>query len=266
MRSDDVRGKQFSTHWLWEGYDKKQVDAFLDAAAIRLAAMESRDRPAEPLLVSGATLVAWAEWADSATFTKPRIGHGQGYTPAEVDAFREEIRDTFLGATKSPVKFRRRLGQRSSSPEWREIPNGVRGPHFSSPSSEGPRGYDEKQVHAFLDAAGIRLAAMESADRPAGPLVSEAILAGWAAWADSTTFSTRRRRDGYDKAEVDAFLEAIRDTFHGIRPPPLTWPATHGNQFTTHRPGYDVEQVDAFLDKAEPRLAAMRPTDMGRHD
>jgi DivIVA domain-containing protein len=264
VRSDDVRGKQFSTHWLREGYDKKQVDAFLDAAAIRLAAMESRDRPAEPLLVSGATLVAWAEWADSATFTKPRIGHGQGYTPAEVDAFREEIRDTFLGATKSPVKFRRRLGQRSSSPEWREIPNGVRGPHFSSPSSEGPRGYDEKQVHAFLDAAGIRLAAMESADRPAGPLVSEAILAGWAAWADSTTFSTRRRRDGYDKAEVDAFLEAIRDTFHGIRPPPLTWPATHGNQFTTARPGYDVEQVDAFLDKAEPRLAAMRATDPGR--
>jgi DivIVA domain-containing protein len=91
VRSDDVRGKQFSTHWLWEGYDKKQVDAFLDAAAIRLAAMESRDRPAEPLLVSGATLVAWAEWADSATFTKPRIGHGKGYTPEEVDAFRKKF-------------------------------------------------------------------------------------------------------------------------------------------------------------------------------
>jgi DivIVA domain-containing protein len=133
----------------------------------------------------------------------------------------EEIRDTFLGATKSPAKFRRRLGQRSSSPEWREIPNGVRGAHFSSPSSEGLRGYDEKQVHALLDAAGIRLAAMESVDRPAGPLVSEAILAGWAAWADSTTFSTRRRRDGYDKAEVDAFVEAIRDEFL-VRRTPLT--------------------------------------------
>jgi DivIVA domain-containing protein len=258
VRSDDVRGKQFSTHWLREGYDKKQVDAFLDAAAIRLAAMESRDRPAEPLLVSGATLVAWAEWADSATFTKPRIGHGQGYTPEEVDAFREEIRDTFLGATKSPVKSRRRrrLGSRSS--EWQEVSNGVRGPHFSSPSSEGPRGYDEKQVHAFLDAAGIRLAAMESADRPAVPLVSEAILAGWAAWAESTTFSTRRRSDGYDKAEVDAFVEAIRDEFLGVRRTPLTWHAAHGERFTTARPGYDVEQVDAFLDKAEPRLAAIR--------
>jgi DivIVA domain-containing protein len=226
--------------------------------------MESRDRPAEPLLVSGATLVAWAEWADSATFTKPRIGHGQGYTPEEVDAFRKEIRDTFLGATKSPVKFRRRLGQRSSSPEWREIPNGVRGAHFSSPSSEGLRGYDEKQVYAFLDAAGIRLAAMESADRPAGPLVSEAIFAGWAEWADSTTFSTRRLREGYDKREVDAFRSVVRDEFLGVRRPPLTWPAAHGERFTTARPGYDVEQVDAFLDKAEPRLTAIRATDPGR--
>ena len=109
----------------------------------------------------------------------------------------------------------------------------------------------------------IRLAAMESTDRPAGPLVSGAILAGWAAWADSTTFSTRRRREGYDTAEVDAFVEAIRDTFHGVRRPPLTWPAAHGKQFTTTRPGYDMEQVDAFLDKAEPRLAAIRATDQG---
>ena len=41
VRSDDLRGKQFSTHRLWEGYDKKQVDAFLEASALRLAAMES---------------------------------------------------------------------------------------------------------------------------------------------------------------------------------------------------------------------------------
>ena len=105
---------------------------------------------------------------------------------------------------------------------------------------------------------------MESTDRPAGPLVSGAILAGWAEWADSTRFSTRR--EGYDTAEVDAFLNAIRDTFLGVRRSPLTWRAPPGKQFTTtrgRRPGYDVEQVDAFLDKAEPRLAAMRATDKG---
>ena len=107
---------------------------------------------------------------------------------------------------------------------------------------------------------------MESTDRPAGPLVSGAILARWAEWADSTRFSTSRLRAGYDTAEVDAFREAIRDTFLGVSGPPLTWRAPPGKQFTTTRrlrPGYDPEQVDAFLDKAEPRLAAMRATDKG---
>ena len=243
VKSDDVRGKQFSTHR--PGYDKTQVDAFLEAAGMRLAAMESTDRPAGPL-VSGALLVAWAEWADSTTFSKPSGRHG--YKPKEVDAFREEIRDTFLGATRSPVRA-----------------DDVRGKQFSS-TDDDPR-YDKKQVDAFLDAAGIRLAAMESTDRPAGPLVSGAILAGWAEWADSTRFSTSRLRVGrYDTAEVDAFRDAIRDTFLGVRRSPLTWRAPPGKQFTTTRrlrPGYDPEQVDAFLDKAEPRLAAMRATDKG---
>jgi DivIVA domain-containing protein len=238
VKSDDVRGKQFSTHR--PGYDEKQVAAFLEAAGLRLAAMESTDRPAGPL-VSGALLVAWAEWADSTTFSNP--SGGDGYGSIEVDAFREEIRDTFLGATRSPVRA-----------------DNIRGKQFSS--TDGHH-YDGKQVDAFLDAAGIRLAAMESTDRPAGPLVSGAILARWAEWADSTTFPTRRLREGYDTAEVDAFREAIRDTFLGVSGPPLTWRAPPGKQFTTTRPGYDPEQVDAFVDKAEPRLAAMRATDKG---
>ena len=153
VKSDDVRGKQFSTHR--RGYDKKQVAAFLDAAGIRLAAMESTDRPAGPL-VSGALLVGWAEWADSTTFSKPSWRHG--YRSIKVDAFREKIRDTFLGARRSPVRADK-----------------VRGKQFPS-TDDGP-GYDKKQVDAFLDAAGIRLAAMESTDRPVGPLVSGAILA-----------------------------------------------------------------------------------------
>jgi len=170
-----------------------------------------------------------------------------GYKPIEVDAFREEIRDTFLGATRSPVKS-----------------DDVRGTQFSpEPLSltEPQFGFDKEQVAAFLDAAGIRLAAMELTDRP-GPVVSGAIFAGWAEWADSTRFSIRRRREAYDTAEVDA----IRDTFLGVRRPPPTWHAPHGKQFTTTRPGYDVEQVDAFLDTAEPRLAALRATDQVRHD
>ena len=101
MTSDEVRGKQFSTHW--PGYDKTQVEAFLEAAGLRLAAMESTDRPAGPL-VSDALLVAWAEWADSTTFSRPSWGHG--FSSIEVDAFREAIRDTFLGASKIPGEIR----------------------------------------------------------------------------------------------------------------------------------------------------------------
>ena len=192
VRSDEVRGKQFSTHD--RGYDKTQVDAFVDAAGLRLAAMESTDRPAGAL-VSGDILFGWAEWVESTTFET----HPEAYDMAEVDAFRERIRDTFLGASEPPVRA-----------------HSVRGKQFSSTDADHG-GYDKKQVAAFLDAAGIRLAAMESTDRPAGPLVSGALLAGWAEWADSTRFSTSRLRVGrYDTAEVDAFREAIRDTFLGV--------------------------------------------------
>ena len=206
--------------------------------------MESTDRPAGPL-VSDAILVAWAEWADSTTFSKP--SGRRGYS---------------------------RRGGRLPGEDSRHVPRGKkipgeirRGPRQAVLRPTTSPGYDKKQVDAFLDAAGIRLAAMESTDRPAGPLVSGAILAGWAEWADSTRFSTSRLRVGrYDTAEVDAFREAIRDTFLGVRRSPLTWRAPPGKQFTTTRrlrPGYDPEQVDAFLDKAEPRLAAMRATDNG---
>jgi DivIVA domain-containing protein len=233
VRSDDVHGKQFPIHR--RGYDKTQVAAFLDAASVRLAAMESTDRPAGPL-VSDALLVAWAEWADSTTFSE-----GAGYSCEEVDAFREEIRDTFLGARRSPVRADK-----------------VRGKQFHS-GNEG--GYDKKQVAAFLDATSVRLAAMESTGRPEGPLVSGAIFAKW---ADSTRFSVSSLRVGYDTAEVDAFREAVRDTFLGVSRSPLTWRAPPGKRFTTSRrlrAGYDPEEVDAFLDKAERRLAAMESTD-----
>jgi hypothetical protein len=158
----------------------------------------------------------------------------------------------------------------------------VRGKQFSSTDNlrvalasafvEPPDGYDKKQVDAFLDAAGIRLAAMESTDRPQGPLVSGAILAEWAEWADLTRFSTTSRlREGYATAEVDAFRKELRDTFLGVRQPALTWDDVHRKWpgcgthpwFSTtrgwSRPGYDVQEVNAFLDIAKLRLAAVTP-------
>jgi DivIVA domain-containing protein len=145
-------------------------------------------------LVSGARLVGWAEWAASTTFSS--TGLRFGYDKREVDAFRSAVRDTFIGVSKSPVRS-----------------DDLRGKQFSTHRP----GYDTTQVAAFLEAAGIRLAAMESADRPAGPLVSGARLVGWAEWAASTTF---RRRSGYPATEVDNYLRAIRDTFLGVSKPP----------------------------------------------
>src|SRR5215207_4508334 len=161
----------------------------------RLAAMESTDRPAGPL-ISGATLIDWAAWAASTTFSS--TGLGFGYDKREVDVFRSAVRDTFLGGAVFWV----------STPPVRS--DDVRVKQF--PTRRLKEGYDEKQVAAFLEAAGLRLAAMESTDRPAGPLVSGALLVGWAEWADSTTFSRPSGGHGYSSIEVDAFREEIRDT------------------------------------------------------
>jgi DivIVA domain-containing protein len=51
------------------------------------------------------------------------------------------------------------------------------------------------------------------------------------------------RRQAYEAVGVSS----IRDTFLGVRRPPLTWGEAHGKRFATHRRGYDVEQVDASL-------------------
>ena len=141
-----------------------------------LGTMKSRSTvqpgPVTPLdeKVSGATLVDWAAWAASTTF--PSTGLKSGYDKQEVDAFRSAVRDTFLGGAVFWV----------STPPVRS--DDLRGKQFSTHRP----GYDKTQVAAFLDAAGLRLAAMESTNRPAGPLVSDALLVAWAEWADSTTF------------------------------------------------------------------------------
>jgi DivIVA domain-containing protein len=144
-----------------------------------LGTMNSRSTvqpgPVAPLdeKVSGGTLVDWAAWAASTTFSSTaRLL--QGYDKREVDAFRSAIRDTFLGGAVFWV----------STPAMRS--DDLRSKQFSTHRP----GYDKTEVNAFLEAAGLRLAAMESTDRPAGPLVSGALLVAWAEWGDSTTFET----------------------------------------------------------------------------
>jgi DivIVA domain-containing protein len=133
----------------------------------------------------------------------------------------------------------------------------------------------------LLEEAALPPAATgQSTDRPPEPLVTGSILADgptgqtqedfqpprwtewakWAEWADSTRFSTPKR-SGYATAEVDAFRQEIRDTFLGLKQPPLTSDEAHAKRFRmARRRGYDVVQVDAFCDEAVQKLAAMRPT------
>jgi DivIVA domain-containing protein len=118
---------------------------------------QSTDRPAEPL-VSGTILTdgpsgptqedfqpprwaEWAEWADSTRFSTPR--RGSGYDTAEVDAFRQEIRDTFLGVRQHPL-----TSDEANDKRFRMARR---------------RGYDVVQVDAFCDEAVQRLAAMRPA-------------------------------------------------------------------------------------------------------
>jgi len=84
-----------------------------------------------------------------------------------------------------------------------------------------------------------------------GPGISSA-----AALSGSPTFSTNRLRPGYDMKQVDAFLNEIRDTFSGVRQPPLTAEEIRTKLFMTTRlrPGYNEKEVDAFLEEVEARL------------
>ena len=87
------------------------------------------------------------------------------------------------------------------------------------------------------------------------PDVDGAVLAEW---VEARRFSDTRLRPGYDQQEVFAFLNAIRDSFLGMREPSLTPYEIRMKQFSTTRlrPGYDQGEVDAFLEEAESRLAA----------
>jgi DivIVA domain-containing protein len=62
-----------------------------------------------------------------------------------------------------------------------------------------------------------------------------------AEWAESTRFQVTCLQPAYDIGQVDAFLEAVRDTFLGVSEPPLTADEIRGKKFSTTRlrRGYD---------------------------
>jgi hypothetical protein len=87
--------------------------------------------------------------ADSTRFsTAPRLR--EGYATAEVDAFRKELRDTFLGVRQPP-----RPGSRN-----RPGPKRATYPWFSTTRGWSRPGYDVQEVDVFLNMAKLRLAAI----------------------------------------------------------------------------------------------------------
>ena len=83
---------------------------------------------------------------------------------------------------------------------------------------------------------------------------------------DGIKFTVTRRRTGYNETEVDDFLDEVRDTFLGVRVPPLTPTDVRDVQFANTKPkkgslefeiGYDENEVDTFLDEVELKLSTL---------
>jgi len=121
----------------------------------------------------------------------------------------------------------------------------------------------EDPADAARDAVGGPAPAASHADtrqqRPESKPDPEGDRAELTEWVQTRKFSTTRLRPGYNIDEVDAFIDAIRDSFLRVREPSLTPEEIRVKKFSTTRlrPGYDEEEVDAFLDKAELRLAGL---------
>lgn len=101
---------------------------------------------------------------------------------------------------------------------------------------------------------------MESTDRPVGPLVDSAILAGWAesaTLADILGRGVHREQGGQPPMGYSSHL--LRKST-----PPITADDVRRRQLPLASEGikgYDKAQVDAFLEAVAIRLAAMDATD-----
>ena len=115
--------------------------AWVGRHSVRQAQQPSSSAPGPE--ADGAML---AEWAEARRFSATRLR--PGYDEDEVDAFRHEIRETFLGTREPPL-----------------TPDDIRDKRFTTTRLRP--GYDEEEVDAFLDEAEARLAAPAGYQPPA---------------------------------------------------------------------------------------------------
>jgi DivIVA domain-containing protein len=110
----------------------------VDVASSPVRVRKGEERIAESLLASGPGAAETAGWVKTKQFSTTRLR--PGYDEEEVDAFLDEICDTFLGKRTPPLR-----------------PDDVRHKQFSTTRLRP--GYDEEEVDAFLDEVESRLAA-----------------------------------------------------------------------------------------------------------
>jgi DivIVA domain-containing protein len=110
-----------------------------------MASSSPRPTTLEPF-VSSAVLAEWARWADSTRFSTTRRPTGGGYDTTEVDAFRDEVRDTFIRKRHPLLTSEEAHGKKFTLRLLR-------------------RGYKVEQVDAFFDEAEVKLAAMRRSDK-----------------------------------------------------------------------------------------------------
>jgi DivIVA domain-containing protein len=133
------------------------------------------------------------------------------------------------------------------------------------------------------------VAVVDDSEPPPAPPAPGSSGVEMAEWVQRAGFHETSPLPGYDVKEVDDFLDGVRETFLGLREPPLTAEDVRNIQFSTteytwdefvevlqqasqdaaasgdhrgdlamerlhERPGYSIEGVDAFLDQVQLAL------------
>ncbi|UQE74788.1 DivIVA domain-containing protein [Gordonia sp. PP30] len=179
-----------------------------------------------------------ADHIRTAAFSKPPMGR-RGYGEDDVDEFLDALEAKFANPADPALGWL--------------TPAAVRARTFARPPI-GMRGYHEGEVDALLELCAVQLARLTGGAvtagspvaRPGSRLTSEEIV--------GATFSTARFGGrGYDRAQVDTFLDAVAARFRDPADPAVAWltpaavtearfaPSSFG------RTGYRSEEIDAFL-------------------
>jgi len=171
-----------------------------------------------------------------AIFAKPPFGK-RGYDSHQVDAFLQRVAATLDGSDSLTA-------------------DEVRTVVFRKPPV-GERGYREDEVDAFLDLVTVilRERADDGAKPPAATVPSAEPLSGYQV-RQTVLATSLPGTAGYDRQQVDGFLQRAADTLDGSGVP-LSLEQVQAVGFDRAkglRRGYRINEVDALLDRIATEL------------